>query len=450
MGYKVYAGTIRSVSGHPEQIVWAARTLIHSSMGDAILPNSLVGNTIQPYIKDGKASLSNLEIPQFTFTVPKSMRTTARDAWIENPYYDSFAISKTFVSVIQDDKEELFFGCVTEINMQFDLSKEIVCKGLEYLMSLEDHVIYSRTDNYLTLKTSGENYKTGNYQSVLGWSLSEIHYLTADGTIGAMSCDYTASKVDYLIGKTTDTTGDGNQVDTKWNTLQSMVFDEYAGYFRLYRKPVSGNDYGGATKICVFYSADAMSTTGQTIEYGKNVLDITLEKNLPTDYVSRVDAYGTQTTTKGWWIFKKTTISNITATAKNADAEKKYGMSLKKVFSDDDTTTSALQTLADKTLKEYKQEPEEVLTVEAFDRTDAGESTDRLGFLKKTRITSAPHGINGDYICTKEELYIDHPDSTVFTYGLPSKKLTVQVKNVQTKEKTTKLGLRGILQHLNG
>lgn len=450
MGYKVYAGGIETVSGHPEQIRWVGRTLIHDSLGDAILENPIAGMTAQPYIKDGKVNLENLEIPQFTFTVPARMHATARDEWIVNPYYDSFVISSTFVSVIQDNQEEVFFGCVTEVNKQFDLSKEIVCKGLEYLMSPEDHVIYSRTDNYLTLKNKGESYTTGKYPSILGWSLAEMHFLSARGTIQYLNVDYTASTIDYLLGKTTDTTGSGDQVDTKWNTLQSLLFDEFSGYFRLYRVPVSGNDYGGVTKICCYYSSKAIGTTNQTIEFGRNLLDATMERNLPSDYVTRVTCHGTETVTKGWWIFKKTSINTLTATAKNESAEKKYGMSSKLVFSDEDTTQSALQALADKTLKEYKQEPEDVLTIEAFDRKDAGESTDRLGFLKKTHILSQPHGLDGWYICTKEELYIDHPDQTVFTYGLPPKKLLTLIGTVWMDIKKQKLGLLGVLRHLNG
>ena len=171
---------------------------------------------------------------------------------------------------------------------------------------------------------------------------------------------------------------------------------------------------------------------------------------MPSDFVNKVALDAVVTTTKGWWIFKKTKTELVFGCAEDEESEKKYGIVERRTATDEATTEEKLNELAKKQLDEYKQDVEPVLDILAFDRRDIGEDTDRLGLLKKTYIHSDPHGVNGWYICTKETIKIDRTDEKQLTYGLPSKKLTAQQASEKTTVKHVKERVRGIVSNLNG
>lgn len=135
-------------------------------------------------------------------------------------------------------------------------------------------------------------------------------------------------------------------------------------------------------------------------------------------------AYGTQTTTSGWWIFKTTTMSAISETVRDEAAEAKYGIIEKCIQVDGNTNNDNLRKEAQTELKGYKQNIEPVMTLTAYDRVDSGESNDRLGFLIKTHIISSPHEIDKWLVCTKLKLPLDAPNEKQFTFGLTPEKLT--------------------------
>lgn len=449
MGYKIYAGSI----GHyvdnnndvwDDQMIWVEHALIHDSMGDAISDEQ------RPCIEDGTVSLENLAIPQFSFTVPKKLVCLLGGS-VENPYYEYFKLNETFVSVIEDDEEEVFFGCVTSIEKQGDLSKVVTCLGLEHLLENSCTRIAAGV-NYLTFKTEGEIPLPGeDHDSIFDKVvLNGSYYKGGNEKSGLFTVPLYCSKVDYLLGKTKDTSEDGDTWGTEWDLLNSFLFDEYAGYFRLYREPVTPGDWEGPMQIKCFYSGNAMSETKQKIEYGKNLIDLTYTEEMPSDFVNKVALDAVVTTTKGWWIFKKTKTELVFGCAEDKESEKKYGIVERRTATDEATTEEKLNELAKKQLDEYKQDVEPVLDILAFDRRDIGEDTDRLGLLKKTYIHSDPHGVNGWYICTKETIKIDRPDEKQLTYGLPSKKLTAQQASEKTTVKHVKERVRGIVSNLNG
>ena len=252
------------------------------------------------------------------------------------------------------------------------------------------------------------------------------------------------AKVTVQNEKTIDTTDKGTQIDTHWNLLNTLFLDEYDGYLRT-RIETSGDVW----RICVDYLLDIEETTRQAIYYGSNLLDLTYTEKIPNDFATRITAYGSKTESHGWWIWKKYSTSAIVAVAKNEEAESKYGVVEKIVTVDGDTTEASLQETADKQLKEYKQNVEPSLMIEAFDYKDTGRDLDRLQFLKKTHVVSEPHGIDGWYVCTKTALTLDAPDNKRYEYGLPPRKLTDQQNANTTNQKTIKNQLRGVLSWLN-
>ena len=164
--------------------------------------------------------------------------------------------------------------------------------------------------------------------------------------------------------------------------------------------------------------------------------------------MTRVTAYGTQTTTSGWWIFKSTTVSAISETVKDDTAESKYGIIEKCIQVDGDTTSADLKKKAQAELDNYRQSVEPVMTLTAYDRKDGGEDVERLGFLKKTRIISSPHELDQWLVCVKLTLPLDSLDNKVFSFGLTPEKLTKQ-QQVKSVEEKTKDVISAIISILN-
>ena len=75
--------------------------------------------------------------------------------------------------------------------------------------------------------------------------------------------------------KTVDTTDDGYQYMSFMECVQKYMLDEYGGYFRVDVDTVGDNQY----RFVIRYTKDSKATTQQTVEYGKNLLDL----NITTD-----------------------------------------------------------------------------------------------------------------------------------------------------------------------
>ena len=97
----------------------------------------------------------------------------------------------------------------------------------------------------------------------------------------------------------------------------------------------------------------------------------------------------------------------------------------------------------------HEQWAEVSITLTAFDRVDSGELTDRLGYMKKTKVLSGPHEVDGWYVCTKIDLDPASPASTQFTFGNPPKKLTDQQNKVKTQLAGTAVMVGGMMGYLN-
>ena len=69
--------------------------------------------------------------------------------------------------------------------------------------------------------------------------------------------------------------------------------------------------------------------------------------------------------------------------------------------------------------------------------------------MKKTKVLSGPHEVDGWYVCTKIDLDPASPASTQFTFGNPPKKLTDQQNKVKTQLAGTAMMVGGVIGYLN-
>lgn len=202
--------------------------------------------------------------------------------------------------------------------------------------------------------------------------------------------------------------GDGKNFGTTWDILQSELTDVYGGYFA-----VRYSD-DGKTRYLDYLADDGITETNpQPVEFGVNMLDLTNYVKAE-DIVTRVIAVGYKS--KGWWIFKST--KTISQTAYDFEAQKVYGIITKVIVLDGKASTNQkLLDAANEELRRCQQRYLEGIEVSAVDLHDAGIDVERLGWMKKTRVISKPHGIDTPLVLTKIVEPLDAPDKKKFTFG---------------------------------
>ncbi len=200
--------------------------------------------------------------------------------------------------------------------------------------------------------------------------------------------------------------GDGKNFGTTWNVLQSELTDTYGGYF------VVRYSADGKTRYLDYLTDDSITeTNSQTVEFGVNMLN--LDSYVKAEnIVTRVIAVGYQSS--GFWIFKST--STIQEQADDREAQKRYGIITRVIVLDGTSTRQKLYNAAKAELQKNLRYLDGI-QVSAIDLKDAGIDTERLGWMKKTRIISQPHGIDTPLLLTKIVEPLDAPDKKKFTFG---------------------------------
>lgn len=201
--------------------------------------------------------------------------------------------------------------------------------------------------------------------------------------------------------------GDGKNFGTTWDILQSELTDVYGGYFA-----VRYSD-DGKTRYLDYLDGEGITDENpQTIEFGVNMLDLNNYVKAD-DIVTRVIAVGYQK--KGWWIFKST--KTIQEQADDREAQSVYGIITRVIVIDGKSITR--QKLLDAANEELRKNLRyyDGIEVSAIDLHDAGINTERLSWMKKTRIISKPHGIDTPLVLTKIVEPLDAPDKKRFTFG---------------------------------
>lgn len=225
-----------------------------------------------------------------------------------------------------------------------------------------------------------------------GWSVCTGYYLH----------DFDASTNEALDF------GDGKNFGTTWDILQSELTDVYGGYFAVRYSE------DGKTRYLDYLADDGITETNpQPVEFGVNMLDLTNYVKAE-DIVTRVIAVGYKS--KGWWIFKST--KTISREANDYEAQEVYGIITKVIVLDGKASTNQkLLDAANEELRKCQQRYLEGIEVSAVDLHDAGIDVERLGWMKKTRVISKPHGLDTLLLLSKVVEPLDAPQKKRFTFG---------------------------------
>lgn len=427
MRYKVYAGLVSVTfqSSTKARFYWAEKTLVYDSYGDSVEGEETNGIVAEPVV-----DLENKSAGTFSCRVPYQVVT--RFGQVKNPYYDKFTMGRTFIMVEEDD-ECIFFGRVTECELEFNLDKTVTSDGI--LNELEQINTRLSSGSYSTCADSSA--------SLLAFVMGADQSRKGDSPVNCME----RGKV-TVDDRTVNTSETGDQFGSLWSVLSTYLLEKDDAYLKLRL----ANDPG--TEHFFFYydylKPEDVPQTSQSIEYGVNMLDFVLDEKCGSDLVNSVTAHGTETVKHGWWIFKKTSYNTISSTVKDDKSIAKYGLRSRHIYVDGKTsTTSSLNSTASAELKKYKQDAEPTLTIKAFDRKDVGEKVEKLGHLLRTHILSEPHSFDLWMVCTKARLPLDAPDNKEFTFGLTSASLSKRTSGLTAMAQMLQDTVKGTVSYLN-
>lgn len=430
MGYKVYAGNLK-VSDTEAAYSWVGKTLIYSTMGDAVS-----GGDEVPVLIDPELELAANDPGSLKFTIP--FQIVGSDGVRHyNDYWKFFTVSTTFVSVEEDDVE-IFIGYVKSIALNFDLTKDVTVTGVQSILENVPQMLEPKVWNVTTKSGS-----VSTTDDLIGHYMVRTFMPGSENINTIMPLVFDAAGCDVAVGETVDTSDDGWQAMTFKDAVQTYILDEYGGYFRIETEKLAQNKY----RFVIRCTKDSSVTTTQTVEYGKNLLDLSITEEVGS-IVNQVLVCGVVSKTKGWWIFKRTSTQYLYGYATDEDSVKLYGLHREVITNDSVGSTEECEKLAKEELDKKEHYAVPTIEANAYDRVDAGVQTDRLGCMKKSRVISGPHEVDGVYLCTKEKIPLDDMTDKKFTFGVPPIKLTKMQNQLDAAQAATRNITKGIVAHI--
>lgn len=418
MGYKVYYGTLR---GSEDYYLWNKRTLIYQS---GVADDSLL-------LLNPSLTMEANEAGNFEADVPFS-----------NICWGDLQLMLGTIEIEEDD-EIIWQGRITQINDDFNLNKHIYCEGeLAYLNDCMFRIDWSQIK-----KTNTDGVEIYDLMKLFacckcdistnGKSIVPVKWY---GSLTGSDLSDEEEGISKVESSSADTSiqGDDTVYKTGWEVLKTDLLggllSKYEGYafIKLTRKHNTSGYRRELSLVVLNPNSDTgdviigrgeLEKTTQTIEYGKNMIDLNIERGITDSLITRATAYGY--TTSGWWIFKQTV--PISFMSYVTSLEERYGV-VEKEFSVDGTesTYDTLHAAAKAALPLNGGYEYQSFDIQAIDLYDAREAVDHLGFMKMSKIISQPHNVNIWLPCTKVEIPLDDPANKKYTYGYSKSKMTTK------------------------
>lgn len=323
----------------------------------------------------------NLELNKtgsFTFTIYPS-----------HPYYDKLQKLKSIIKVYQDDYL-VFRGRILNDVQGWHNEKKVTCEGeLAYLLdSIQRPYDFQSGDKSTTI-TDLFTYFIANHNSQVD---ADHQFIVGNITV--------TDPNDYIVR------ADSNYTNT-WDSINNKLIDSFGGYLWV-RHEEDGN--------YIDYLADFDTLSSQTIEFGKNLID--LSKTIKgEDIATAIIPLGAKTDDSD--DSSRLTIKSVNDDVDyvyNQEAVNQYGWIFKTVIWDDVTVASNLLRKG----QEYLASSINLavsIDLSAVDlsaiETDAGSF--KLGSYLKVKTT--PHDLNTLFLITKLSLNLTSPKSNKLTLG---------------------------------
>ena len=404
MGYVVYIGRIKGTSDR-SGYYWTERHVLHNAADESA-----------PIVLEPEVTLEKNDPGSFVFTVPA-----------DNPYYGKLGLKNTVVSV-EEDGNELFMGYITQMNKTFDLGIEVTCEGeLGYLQD-RDCIVEDKayTVQELTALALTPDSQYGGRFAQEGKAFN----------LGTVTVEKPESDRE---------TKESKSITDCWSLLISNLVGRYGGYLRL-RKVIKMENGVRVYRRYLDYMSDIPDRTEQVIQFGVNLLDLSYYSKSNT-IVNSVIVMGYET--KAYWFWTKT--NPITVMVQNDASIKQFGL-CQRIITVDGTGSSrdSLQKKGLEELQKYNYEQAtRSITINAADLVDTGVDTDRLEFLKKTRVISEAHGVKDWILCTREVIPLDAPEEKEFCFGDTANMTALQAAAFGTAGKAWQ-AIQTTIKYMNG
>ena len=345
-------------------------------------------------IAEPKCTVELNKAGSFTFDLPSS-----------NPFYNRLHKMKTIIT-LKDDNEIVWKGRVLNDDRNFYNTKSVVCEGeCAFLNDIE----------YPPHDYSKKGIKMGEYFKKL------IDYYASECTASRMIKTGTikGAFADVLIyPKTSEYTNiwnlvSGNIIGASNGKVGKNEVDlsEYDRYLSIRR--VDGVSY-------LDFLEDIGQRSGQTIEFGKNLLDLSEYIDASNVYTYIIPLGKMQNNGERVDIKTKTGGNNY---LKSETGEKLFGKIQKSVVWEDETSPTNLMNKGKAKLEKAIKMATKI-TIRAFDLHLIDVNTDNIRVGDTVRVVSVPHWIDADFLCSKISYDIQNPENTEYTFGLDFETLT--------------------------
>ncbi len=286
---------------------------------------------------------------------------------------------------IRQGKETIFRGRIVDDESDFNLTGTINAEG--FLSYLSD--IYYNYSEFSFTGAARDLFKKilDEYNAKLpeSWSSRSIFYVDSDITTEVVYED---------------------EPPTKCRDLINSIIEQCGGYL----KP----EYYSDGSVGLSYVSSYNEIGNQTIEFGKNLLDLTIFTDA-SSVVTAILPIGKD----GLHIS-----GNI---VKNDDAVEKYGLIMDILEDYEIETESELREYAEATLLS-ECEPSVSITINAVDLHLVDDSLTEMRLGCSYRIYSPPHGIDGYYTCIGMNLDLLDPQNNSYTFGESSYDLSDMIE----------------------
>lgn len=367
-------------------------------------------------IANPKLTIELNKAGSFTFDLPA-----------DNPRYDELKRMKSIITV-KEDFDEIWRGRILTDEKDFYNTKSVTCEGA---LAFMNDILYPPHDH------SKKGIKMGEYFQKLMQKYAEECSEERKIECGLVSGKFT----DVLIyPKTTEYTN-------IWSLISSNLIGASTGKDK--KEEVDLTDYDRylylrkeSDGMKLDFVEDILQNSGQIIEFGKNLLDL-------SEYVDASDVYTCiiplgKANSKGERVnIKSKTGGNIYLRSETGEAL--FGKIQKAVIWENETHADNLYQNGKKLL-EKAIEMAIKITIRAYDLHQANVDTDTIRVGDTVHVVSVPHNISTDFLCTKIVYDIASPENTEYSFGLNFKTWS---SNFAAFKKTYEYKFDTIIQQAN-
>ena len=301
-----------------------------------------------------------------------------------HPRYDLIRKLKSIITVYQEDYL-LFRGRVLEEESGWHNEKKIICEGdMAFLLDSIQRP-FSFTGTPWEFLSHVLNLHNEQVEKEKRFSIGRV---TVDGYI----------------------THDTKEYQTTKDTLDKALLETYGGYFI--------PRFDGDTAF-LDYLAEITTLAPQTIEFGKNLLDLKIVRK-GADIATAIIPLGAKLKDdEGNDTDKRLTIASVNDGKdyiQNDDAVSRYGFIVKTVTFDDITEPETLRIQARGELAQAVKLPD-TIELTAADMAATGQDITSFHIATMVQVTSQPHGINQRLEVSKLSIKLLDPGANKMTLG---------------------------------